>query len=149
MVLSASGQGHLVLSQVTTVRICIGLLKLWRRRITASSQDLQSWHSGSIPDAATKQLTDSAITGGKAQKYAGDEGTIQHRFKCALSIKTYNWLRITTKFCVFVGIKNTNMGSQLNLAEHPPCKREVVISEPMTQVGVKANMRALKKILLK
>lgn len=35
MVLSASGQGHLVLSQVTTVRICIGLLKLWRRRITA------------------------------------------------------------------------------------------------------------------
>ena len=27
MVLSASGQGHLVLSQVTTVRICIGLLK--------------------------------------------------------------------------------------------------------------------------
>lgn len=28
MVLSASGQGHLVLSQVTTVRICIELLRL-------------------------------------------------------------------------------------------------------------------------
>ena len=30
MVLSSSGQGHLVLSQVTTVRICIGLLKYTR-----------------------------------------------------------------------------------------------------------------------
>lgn len=42
------------------------------------------------PPGPLKQLTDSAITEGKAQKYAGDEGTIQHRFKCALSIKTYN-----------------------------------------------------------